>query len=101
MSLALQLHAPDFHLITPVGSTYSREQYLSAVEAGSLNYLKWEPGEITVRVFPEVVLLRYRAELEMGPSQAEAKSFSCWHTDSYELRGGAWQVVLSQATLIR
>jgi len=101
MPLAWRLHAPDFHLVTPTGVSYSRDQYLSQVETGELKYLRWEPGEITVKLFPEVALLRYRAELEMGSSAAQAKSFACWHTDSYELRGGAWQVVLSQATLIR
>jgi hypothetical protein len=101
MALAWRLHAPDFHLVTPNGVCYSREEYLSRIEAGTLNYFKWEAGEMFVRVFTEVAVLRYRAELEMGARAEEARSFSCWHTDSYELRGKEWQVVFSQATLIR
>lgn len=101
MSVAFRLHAPDFHLITPTGASYTREEYLGKVEAGELNYLKWQPGEISVRLFADVALLRYRADLEMGSRPEGASSFSCWHTDSYEKRGGTWQVVLSHATLVR
>lgn len=101
MSVAFRLHAPDFHLITPTGASYTREEYLGKVEAGELNYLNWQPGEISVRLFADVALLRYRADLEMGSRREGASSFSCWHTDSYEKRGGTWQVVLSHATLVR
>jgi hypothetical protein len=100
MQLALQLHAPDFQLITPRGLAYSREQYLRDVESGELSYMEWEAKEIHVRPFPGIALLRYQAELKMG-SPAQVSSFHCWHTDSYELRNGAWQVVWSQATVIR
>lgn len=101
VQLALRLHAPDFQLITPRGASLSRDQYLQNIETGELNYLKWEPSAIDVRLFPGVALLRYQAELEMGSSPAQASSFTCWHTDSYELRNGAWLVAWSQATLIR
>lgn len=101
MALAQQLHAPDFQLVTPTGAALTREEYLGKVASGDLNYFKWEPGEIAVRLFADVALLRYRADLVMGPQPESASSFSCWHTDSCEKRGEAWQVVLSQATLIR
>lgn len=99
IALAATLHSPEFHLVTPRGTAHSRESYLHAVEVGEIRYLKWEPAAILVRRFENVALLRYQAELEM-PSQSEkASSFSCWHTDSYELHNGFWQVVWSQATL--
>jgi hypothetical protein len=101
MQRATELHAVDFQLITPRGTAYTREEYLQAIQAGELTYLKWEPKEIEVRLFSEIALLRYQADLEMGATQAQASSFTCWHTDSYEMRNGTWQVVWSQATLIR
>ena len=101
MPLARRLHAPDFQLVTPRGVSYSRDEYLAEVESGGLRYLKWEPKAIDVRLFSEVVLLRYQAHLEMGFGGPQAAAFDCWHTDSYELRDGAWQVVWSQATAIR
>jgi hypothetical protein len=101
IELAQALHSSEFHLITPRGSTHSRESYLRPVEVGELVYLKWEAASILVRRFGSVALLRYRAELEMPSASGEPSSFACWHTDSYELHGGFWQVVWSQATLIR
>ncbi|MGZ8994191.1 MAG: nuclear transport factor 2 family protein [Burkholderiaceae bacterium] len=99
--LALALHSPEFHLITPRGSTYLRESYLEAVEVRRIVYLKWQAAGILVRRLGNVALLRYRAELEMPNASGEPESFECWHTDSYELHDGFWRVVWSQATRIR
>ena len=100
MGLASALHSPEFHLVTPGGITRSRESYLAAVQSGAITYLKWQAGEIMVRQFSEVVLLRYQAELEMPSHSGGTSSFKCWHTDSYELLNGLWQVVFSQATRV-
>jgi len=81
--------------------SYSREQYLHAVESAELNYLKWEPGPMEVRMFNGVSLLRYHAQSEMGSTPGQSSAFLCWHTDSYELRDGLWLLVWSQATLLR
>ena len=72
-----------------------------AVEIGELVYLKWEAAAILVRRVGDVALLRYQAELEMPGESGKPSCFSCWHTDSYELHNGSWQLVWSQATLIR
>ncbi len=100
MELANALHSPEFHLVTPGGITRSRESYLAAVLSGGITYLKWQAGEIMVRQFNQVVLLRYQAELEMPSHSGGTSSFMCWHTDSYELHNGLWQVVFSQATRV-
>ena len=100
MELAHALHSPEFHLVTPGGNTRSRESYLTAVQTGAITYLKWQAADIMVRQFSNVVLLRYRAELEMPLQSGGTSSFACWHTDSYELHNGFWQVVFSQATRI-
>jgi hypothetical protein len=99
IALAQELHSPEFHLITPRGSAYSRESYLRAVEVGEIVYVKWEAAAIAVRRLGNVALLRYQAELEMPGAPGKFSSFGCWHTDSYELHNGLWQVVWSQATL--
>lgn len=100
MELAEALHSPEFHLVTPGGNTRSRESYLNAVQTGAITYLRWEAADISVRQFSKVVLLRYRAGLEMPSQSGSTSSFFCWHTDSYELHDGFWQVVWSQATRI-
>ncbi len=99
MALAQELHSAEFHLVTPRGSVYSRESYLGAVQTGKIVYLKWEAADMLVRLHGSVALLRYQAALEMPSASGEPFSFHCWHTDSYELHDGLWQVVWSQATL--
>jgi hypothetical protein len=101
MDLARQLHAVDFQLITPTGHVYVRDQYLGEIETGQLKYLSWDPEQMEVRMHANVTLLRYRARLEVDSGRGRASTFHCWHTDSYELINGLWQVVWSQATAIR
>ena len=100
MDLARQLHAVDFQLITPTGHQYLREQYLAEIETGELKYLAWHPEKMQVRMRANVAMLRYRARLEVDSGRGRPSTFHCWHTDSYELIDGLWQVVWSQATAI-
>jgi hypothetical protein len=101
MDLARQLHAVDFQLITPTGHLYLRDQYLDEIETGLLKYLAWDPKEMEIRMHANVTMLRYQARLEVDSGRGQASNFHCWHTDSYELIDGLWQVVWSQATAIR
>ena len=101
IDLARQLHAVDFQLITPTGYLYPGDQYLDEIESGQLKYMAWDPEEMTVRMHANVAMLRYQARLEVDSGRGQASIFHCWHTDSYELIDGHWQVVWSQATAIR
>src|SRR4051794_13330605 len=103
VAVADRLHADDFQLINPLGGVISKEQYLGGIASGLINYLVWEPGEIAVRLHGPVAFLRYRAHIEIvvGGPQAPLQQLETWHTDSYELRDGRWQVVWSQATHIQ
>ncbi|MBS0244450.1 MAG: nuclear transport factor 2 family protein [Proteobacteria bacterium] len=100
MQTAAPLHAPDFQLITPRGQALSKTEYLEAVRRGDIHYLRWEPGEIHVRVVGNAAVLRYRATLQLEVSGEPRPAFVCWHTDTYELGSDGWQVVWSQATKI-
>lgn len=95
------LHADDFQLITPIGLPLSKEQYLGAIAAGTLIYHTWDPKHIEVRLYERVAVIRYPSSLAVtfGPHQVPITDY--WHTDLYEKRDGAWQVVWSQATEIR
>lgn len=44
---------------------------------------------------------QYLGEIEVDSGGGYIASFRCWHTDSYELVEGFWQVVWSQATAIK
>ena len=101
MDVAYQLHAEDFQLITPGGNSLSKEQYLERVASGSINYLLWEPETINVRLHGQMAVIRYQAQIEIITSGKKLPRQHTWHTDSYEKRGGRWQVVWSQATEIK
>lgn len=93
MPLIEQLHAPEYELVTPAGRVFSRARYLAAIAAEPF-YAAWAHGPMQVRVGAAMALVRYQATITF-PS---GRVVPCWHTDSYELRGGVWQAVWSQAT---
>ncbi len=95
VATAAPFHAEDYWLITPNGSEMTKADYVGAIESGQLRYQVFEPvSEMDVLGNAGVVVLRYRARI----SFAGGPGFICWHTDCYQLRGGTWQVVWSQAT---
>jgi hypothetical protein len=97
MELAWQLHSPEYQLITPSGTSFSRDRYLEEIGSGNLVYLRWESGQMDVRASEKMAFVRYQAMLELD----SGTPFQCWHTDSYELNDNFWQVVWSQATVIK
>jgi len=93
------IHAEDFQLITPLGAVLSKDQYLGAVAAGILKYTVMElDSPVDVRVYGDVVLLRYRAQIEIDVQGQKYPLAAYWFTDAYEKRDGRWQIVWSQGT---
>lgn len=95
------LHAAEYQLITPGGTSLSRDDYLGPIASGDFVYRRFEPdGAIAVRMLgSSAAALRYQVEIEVDyPGGHDAGHF--WHTDIYERRDGRWQVVWSQATRI-
>jgi hypothetical protein len=101
VAVASELHASDFQLVTPVGAVLSRDDYLSAIATGRIDYVAWEPGSIDVRVYENAAVIRYQAILEVVFGGRPVPRATYWHTDSYENIDGQWRVVWSQATEIR
>ena len=101
MLAAERLHASDYQLVTPNGTTRTRSSYLSDVESTRLEYLVFEPeSEISVRSSGDLVILRYIARIVLSVGIADELEFRAWHTDVYENRDGQWVAVWSQATTI-
>jgi hypothetical protein len=100
METAGRLHAAEFQLITPIGMTLSKNDYLGAIASGQIKYLAWEPGPIAVRHHQSHAVIRYRARLEVVFGGHRVAPGDYWHTDTYEYRDGRWVVVWSQATAI-
>jgi hypothetical protein len=97
-TVAADLHAADYELITPGGRAMSRADYLDAIASGDLRYHRFEPvAEIRVRVRGDAAILRYRVAIEVEwPGGSDGGEF--WHTDYWERRDGRWQAVWSHAT---
>ena len=102
MEVARQLHADDYELVTPIGVLLSKDQYLGAVATGDLEYRAWDvESPIKVRMYSELALIRYQADIEIVVQGKGYPRARYWHTDAYEKRAGRWQVVWSQATALR
>lgn len=101
MAVAERLHASDYQLVTPSGTTRTRSSYLSDVESKRLEYLVFEPeSAISVRSSGNLVILRYIARIVLSVGIADELEFRAWHTDVYEHQDGHWRAVWSQATTI-
>lgn len=101
MAVAERLHASDYQLVTPNGTTRTKSSYLSDVESKRLEYLVFEPqSEISVRSSGNLVILRYIARIVLSVGIADELEFRAWHTDVYEYQDGHWRAVWSQATTI-
>jgi hypothetical protein len=98
---AAPFHAADFELVTPAGRTLAKRDYLEAVRSGDIAYALWEAGEIVVRSYGDVAVIRYPAEIAFTVDGARTPRGRYWHIDLYERRGGRWQVVWSQATRVQ
>ena len=73
--------------------------YLGAVAAGILHYLAWElDSPIDVRMYHDVALIRYQAQIELEVQGQGYPRAPYWVTDAYEKRDGQWQIVWSQGT---
>lgn len=93
------LHASDFELISPDGSVFNKETYLGEIMSGKLDYRIWDPGEMTVRLYGDVAVIRYLDvtwDLTYGNEPVRPKPGR--HTNLYERRKGTWQIVWSQAS---
>ena len=99
MDMARRLLAEDFQLVAPIGVVFSREEYLGAIAADHIHYLAWEPvSAIVVRMYGNVALIRYQAQIEIVVQGQKYPSARYWFTDAYEKRVDQWQVVWSQGT---
>jgi hypothetical protein len=98
---ARALHADDFQLINPAGGVLSRDDYLDLIESHRFRYRAWDPEDIAVRLYGDVAVIRYQAEIQAISEGTTIPRGRYWHTDLYERRKGSWQVVWSQATKIQ
>jgi hypothetical protein len=99
LSTARRLHSDDFQLINPAGAPLTKQEYLGALESGQLDYVAWEAGDITVKLYGNVAVIRYRdSRFDVNSGSTVVHRGPMYHTNLYERRGGQWQIVWSQAS---
>jgi hypothetical protein len=98
---ARRLIANDFQLINPGGATAGRDDYLRDIQAGDIDYLKFEPiSPIAVRLSGDSAALRFQVSFDLVIGGALRLTHQGWITELYERRAGRWQIVWEQATAI-
>jgi Domain of unknown function (DUF4440) len=101
MSVADRLHAPEYQLVTPNGSTRTKSGYLGEVASRELEYLVFEPeSDIAVQLSDDIVVLRYIARIVLSVGIDDEVELRVWHTDVYRNYSGQWMAIWSQATAI-
>ena len=100
LDTAEALHTPDFELVNPGGSTWSRERYLGGIASGDIDYRRFEPvSVIDVMVDGDLAVLRYRSAIDIAVTGGTPGPLSAQHLDVYVRdTDGRWQVRWSQAT---
>ena len=100
MEVAEALHTPDFELVNPGGSTWSRERYLGGIASGDIDYRRFEPvSDIDVMVDGDLAVLRYRSAIDISVTGGTPGPLDAQHLDVYVRDAdGRWQVRWSQAT---
>jgi len=78
------LHAPDFQLIHPGGGVWSREEYLSGIASGRIDYRQFDAvSAIDVIFEQDLAVLRYQSFIDICVAGQEPGRLLAWHIDCY------------------
>lgn len=101
LTVAGDLHADDYELVSPAGDRWSKSDYLGGIGSGLLDYRVFEPdSDIEVLALTDAAAVRYVARIEIHSSDGGHDEGRFLHTDIWRQREGRWQAVWSQATRI-
>jgi ketosteroid isomerase-like protein len=97
-SLAALLH-DDLTYTHSSGRTESKTQFLESLRSGQLRYLAIEPGNVSVRSYGEVALVRGSSRMRVR-SPAGEQAFTVRFLEVYQWDDGAWRLTAWQSTRV-
>lgn len=89
--------ADDLTYTHSTGVTETKQEFLSALESGSIKYVSIESDDAKARVYGTVVVVNGRARVKVN-SRGQEQSFSIRYIDVYVRRNGKWQMVAWQSS---
>jgi ketosteroid isomerase-like protein len=94
-----RLYADEYLAIDPAGATFTKAQDIANVKSGNFKLETFKLDELKVRLHGEVAVVTGRNTIKatyMGKDISGAYRF----TDVFVKRGGRWQVLTTQGTLV-
>jgi ketosteroid isomerase-like protein len=94
-----RLYADEYLAIDPAGATFTKAQDIANVKSGNFKLVTFKLDELKVRLHGEVAVVTGRNTIKatyMGKDISGAYRF----TDVFVKRGGRWQVLTTQGTLV-
>jgi ketosteroid isomerase-like protein len=94
-----RLYADEYLAIDPAGATFTKAQDIANVKSGNFKLATFKLDELKVRLHGEVAVVTGRNTIKatyMGKDISGAYRF----TDVFVKRGGRWQVLTTQGTLV-
>jgi ketosteroid isomerase-like protein len=98
-AVVVELLSDDWKVIDPGGRVLTKAQVLEEFDTGARKLESGTIDEVEVRDFDDFAVVTGRTTAT-GSYEGNAVSVKLRFTDVFVRRGGAWQVVASQATFI-
>jgi hypothetical protein len=96
----LEIFAPQFRMISPVGAVATRDELLGILTGGNPPYSAAEYDTETLDIYGDVVVTTGTESVEYGPGPQQGLKQQRRVTQVWQRNGAGWWLVLRQATLV-
>lgn len=96
----LEIFAPQFRMISPVGAVATRDELLGILTGGNPPYSAARYDTETLDIYGDVVVTTGTESVEYGPGAQQGLQQQRRVTQVWQRNGAGWWLVLRQATLV-
>jgi hypothetical protein len=96
----LVIFAPNFRMVSPVGSVVTRDELLGILTSGTPPYSMAVYTTESVRAYDDVVVTMGREDVEYGPGAQAGQKQTRRVTQIWERNGEGWHLAMRHATLV-